>query len=85
MNWQRTAFTHHESFGTPARQKISRTTLTVDRVAEDDGLVDLKLGEERVEAVDFLALRHEGVELRDTLTQNKQIKILHVWAGGYQR
>mmetsp|Transcript_60649 Transcript_60649/g.136491 ORF Transcript_60649/g.136491 Transcript_60649/m.136491 type:complete len:300 (-) Transcript_60649:54-953(-) len=34
-------------------------------VAEDDGLVDLQLGEERVEAVHLLALLHEGVELRD--------------------
>lgn len=41
--------------------------LTVDRVAEDDGLVHLELGEERVEAVDLLALGHEGVELRNTL------------------
>ena len=43
------------------------TRLTVDGVAEDDRLVDLKLGEEGVEAVNFLALRHEGVELGNTL------------------
>lgn len=45
----------------------SSIRLTVDGVAEDDGLVDLQLGEEGVEAVHFLALCHEGVELRDTL------------------
>mmetsp|Transcript_97126 Transcript_97126/g.258092 ORF Transcript_97126/g.258092 Transcript_97126/m.258092 type:complete len:271 (-) Transcript_97126:782-1594(-) len=36
-------------------------------VAEDDGLVDLQLGEEGVQAVHLLALLHEGVELRDAL------------------
>lgn len=36
-------------------------------VAEDDALVDLQLGEERVEAVDLLPLLHEGVVLRDAL------------------
>lgn len=45
--------------------------LTVDGVAEDDGLVDLKLREQRVEAVHFLALRNEGVELRDTLSASR--------------
>lgn len=35
----------------------------VRRVAEDDGLVDLEFGEERVEAVDFLTLFHIGVVL----------------------
>lgn len=37
----------------------------VDRVAEDDGLVDLELGEEGVEAVDLLPLLDVGVELGD--------------------
>lgn len=37
----------------------------VDRVAEDDGLVDLELGEEGVEAVDLLPLFDVGVELGD--------------------
>ena len=36
---------------------------TVGRVAEDDGLVDLKLGEQGVQAVDFLLFLHEGVIL----------------------
>ena len=36
-------------------------------VAEDDALVDLQLGEERVEAVDLLPLLHEGVVLGDAL------------------
>jgi hypothetical protein len=38
----------------------------VDRVAEDDGLIDLELGEEGVEAVDFLTFFDVGVELSDT-------------------
>lgn len=38
---------------------------TVDGVAEDNGLVDLQLGEESVEAVDLLALLDVGVELGD--------------------
>lgn len=50
------------------------TRLTVDGVAEDDGLVDLQLGEEGVEAVYFLALGHEGVELRDTLLRSHFLK-----------
>ena len=36
-------------------------------VAEDNRLVDLQLGEERVQAVNLLALLHESIELRDTL------------------
>merc|ERR1719261_1113637 len=36
-------------------------------VAEDNRLVDLQLGEERVQAVTLLALLHESIELRDTL------------------
>ncbi len=35
-------------------------------VAEDDGLVDLELGEEGVQAVDFLLLFDEGVVLGDS-------------------
>ena len=46
---------------------------TVDGVAEDDGLVDLELVEEGVEAVDLLAFFDEGVELGDTL----QGKLVH--------
>ena len=38
----------------------------VDRVAEDDGLVDFQLGEEGVEAVNLLPLFDIGVELGDT-------------------
>mmetsp|Transcript_15818 Transcript_15818/g.40766 ORF Transcript_15818/g.40766 Transcript_15818/m.40766 type:complete len:470 (-) Transcript_15818:225-1634(-) len=45
----------------------------VDRVAEDDRLVDLQLREERVEAVDLLALLDEGIVLRDAL----QCELLH--------
>ena len=37
----------------------------VGRVAEDDGLVDLELGEERVETVHLLLLLDEGIVLRD--------------------
>jgi len=38
----------------------------VDRVAENDTLVDLQLSEESVEAVNLLALFDVCVELRDT-------------------
>lgn len=44
--------------------------LTVDRVAEDDGLVHLQLREERVQAMHLLPLQHKGVELRDTLSHS---------------
>lgn len=37
---------------------------SIRRVAEDDRLVDLELGEEGVEAMDFLLLFQEGVILR---------------------
>jgi hypothetical protein len=37
----------------------------VDRVAEDDGLINLQLGEESVEAMDFLSLLYVGVKLGD--------------------
>lgn len=53
------------------KKETTNAPLTVDRVAEDDGLVHLQLGEERVEAVNLLALRHEGVELRNTLHKAK--------------
>lgn len=46
---------------------------TVDRVAEDDGLVDLKLGEKGVEAVNLLSFFDVGVELSDT----PEGKLLH--------
>ena len=36
-------------------------------IAEDDRLVDLQLGEERVQAVDLLPLLDEGVVLRHSL------------------
>lgn len=39
---------------------------SIGRVAEDDGLVDLKLGEKSVKAVDLLLLLHECVVLRDS-------------------
>uniref|UniRef100_A0A182QC26 Uncharacterized protein n=1 Tax=Anopheles farauti TaxID=69004 RepID=A0A182QC26_9DIPT len=46
---------------------------TLRRVAEDDRLIDLKLREERVQAVYLLSLLHEGVVLRHTL----QRQLLH--------
>ena len=39
---------------------------TIDGVAEDNALIDLQLGEERVKTMDLLAFLHKGVELRDT-------------------
>lgn len=53
---------YHRNDQTPAAP-----ALTVDRVAEDDGLVHLQFGEERVQAVDLLPLRHKRVELGYTL------------------
>merc|ERR1712000_687993 len=59
---------------------------TVDGVAEDDGLVDLELVEEGVEAVNLLTFFDEGVELRNTLQgefvhQVDLIGFLHVLGG----
>mmetsp|Transcript_11992 Transcript_11992/g.50212 ORF Transcript_11992/g.50212 Transcript_11992/m.50212 type:complete len:251 (+) Transcript_11992:284-1036(+) len=51
------------------RQKLD----AVHAVAEDDALVDLQLGEERVQAVHFLLLLHKRVVLRDAL----QRELLH--------
>ena len=45
---------------------------TVGGIAENDGLVDLQLREQGVEAVDFLLLFHESVILGDT-TQGKLV------------
>lgn len=58
----------------------------VDGVAEDDGLVDLELVEEGVEAVDLLAFFDEGVELGDTLEgelvhEVDLVGVLHVLVG----
>jgi len=54
---------------------------TVGGVAEDDGLVDLKLGEQCVEAVDLLLLLDKGVVLSDT----PQSELIHqvdlIWVG----
>lgn len=44
----------------------------VGRVAKDDGLVDLELGEERVETVDLLLLLNKGIVLRDA-TERKLV------------
>ena len=41
-------------------------------IAEDDGLVDLQLGKESIEAVDFLLFFHKSVVLRDA-TKGKLI------------
>jgi len=49
-------------FGDFLRQQLD----AVHRVAEDDGLINLKLGEERVETMDLLAFLDVGVKLRDT-------------------
>lgn len=49
-------------FGDLLRQQFH----TLSRVAEDDGLVDLELAEQRVQTVNFLLLVNEGVELSDS-------------------
>eukprot|EP00760_Papus_ankaliazontas_P008881 PhM_4_TR13942/c4_g1_i1/m.5384 len=48
------------------RDLLGQELDAVDAVAEDDGLVDLETREERVQAVDLLALLDVGVELGDT-------------------
>lgn len=49
------------------RDFLSEQLDSVDRVTENDGLIDLELGEEGVEAVDLLSLLDEGVVLGHTL------------------
>ena len=39
---------------------------SIHGVAEDDALVDIKLSEQSVKAVDFLLLLHERIELRNS-------------------
>eukprot|EP00580_Thalassiosira_gravida_P008308 CAMPEP_0201633804 /NCGR_PEP_ID=MMETSP0493-20130528/6984_1 /ASSEMBLY_ACC=CAM_ASM_000838 /TAXON_ID=420259 /ORGANISM="Thalassiosira gravida, Strain GMp14c1" /LENGTH=112 /DNA_ID=CAMNT_0048105563 /DNA_START=633 /DNA_END=971 /DNA_ORIENTATION=- len=53
----------------------------VDRVAEDDGLVDFELGEEGVEAVDLLALFDIGVELGDAAEGKLLHQVDGIWFG----
>jgi hypothetical protein len=52
---------------------LSKQLHALDRVAENDALVDLQLGEERVEAVDLLTLLDVGVVLGHAL----QGKLVH--------
>lgn len=49
------------------RDALGEQLHAVDRIAEDDALVDVELLEECVEAVDLLLLLHEGVVLRHAL------------------
>lgn len=49
------------------RDLLGQQLYSVHAVAEDDGLVDAQLAEQRVEAVHLLALLHKGIILRDTL------------------
>ena len=46
---------------------FSQQLHALSRVAENDALVDLQLGEERVETVHLLPFLDESVVLRDTL------------------
>lgn len=46
---------------------LGQQLYSIDAVAEDDGLVDAQLAEQRVEAVHLLALFYKGVVLRYTL------------------
>ena len=50
-------------------------------LAEDDGLIDVQLGEERVQAVQFLSFLQVGVELGDSLEREllHQIYEFGVW------
>ena len=50
---------------TQLRDLLGQELDTIDRVAEYDGLIDLQLGEEGVEAVDFLSLFDVGIKLGD--------------------
>lgn len=52
-----------------------------DAVAEDDGLVDLQLGEERVEAVQLLALVDKGVVLGYALERERVHEVDDVGVG----
>ncbi len=47
------------------RDLLGKELDTVDRVAEDDGLIDLQLGEKGVETVNFLSLLDVSVKLGD--------------------
>ncbi len=53
----------------------------VGRVAKNNGLVDLKLGEEGIQAVDFLLLFNKGVVLRDTTERKLVHEVDFVWVG----
>ena len=55
---------------------------TVGGVAEDDGLVDLQLGEERVQAVNLLFLLYESVILRDA-AQRELVHQVDLVGGGH--
>mmetsp|Transcript_25134 Transcript_25134/g.68296 ORF Transcript_25134/g.68296 Transcript_25134/m.68296 type:complete len:228 (-) Transcript_25134:333-1016(-) len=61
------------------RNFLGQQLHAVDRVAKDNGLVDAQLGEECVEAVDFLLLLHKCIVLRDTLQGELVHEVHYVW------
>lgn len=54
------------------RNLLGQKFHSIGRVAENDGLVDLQFGEQRIQTVNLLLLLDEGIVLRDT-TQRKFI------------
>ena len=52
---------------TEFRDFLSEQFDALGRVAKDNGLVDLQLGEQGVETMHLLSLLYEGVILRDSL------------------
>lgn len=62
---------------------LSQQFHPVYRVTEDDALVDLKLGEECVETVNFLSLFYKGIVLSDSFQSElvheiDQVRFFHV-------
>ena len=62
-----------QSLPTKLGYLLSQQFHSLDRVTEDDALVDLELGEERVQTVDFLSLLNVSVVLGDAL----QCQLIH--------
>ncbi len=64
-------------FGDLLRQELD----AIDRVAEDDRLIDLELGEEGVEAVDLLPFLDVGVKLGDSPKGELLHQVDGIWLG----
>ena len=63
------------------RDALGEQFNSIDRVAEDNGLVHLELRKQGMQAVDLLTLLDKGVELRHALERELVHQVDLVWFG----